>query len=222
MKDRLTTKRDGLPTFAGSGVYSITNRRTGKLYVGSAFVVSRRLYHHRERLRKGTHENQYLQRAWNKYGEAAFRLDVVEACPPSRVLKREQFWMDKTDSYNRQYGYNICPVAGSAMAGRTHSEESRRKMSRARKGKVPTAATAAAAKATHWTKRPGADAIIARGAGKRRGQKRSPEVRARMAANHWCRKPGAAEVRASIAPRREAKRRERMAAARAFAQQQGS
>jgi predicted GIY-YIG superfamily endonuclease len=45
-----------------SGIYVISNLVTGKLYVGSAVVMRRRVYEHRRLLMLGTHSNRLLQR----------------------------------------------------------------------------------------------------------------------------------------------------------------
>jgi group I intron endonuclease len=110
-----------------TGVYVIRNLVNGKVYVGSAALhFDVRKGYHLPRLRKGTHENTYLQRAWNKYGESNFQFEVLETCSPDRCLVREQHWMDFYGSYDRRYGYNICPVAGS-VRGTKWSDERRRK-----------------------------------------------------------------------------------------------
>jgi group I intron endonuclease len=55
-----------------SGVYQILCVPTGKAYVGSAVNLAKRWQEHRWMLRRGQHHSQYLQRAWDKYGETAF------------------------------------------------------------------------------------------------------------------------------------------------------
>lgn len=127
-----------------TGVYAIKNRLNGKVYVGSASLkFTIRTEYHRSRLRKGIHENIYLQRAWNKYGAKSFVFVILEKCSPNDCLKREQYWMDFYRSYERSNGYNICPTAGS-MRGTKWTEErkqlgfsieTRAKMSAARKGR---------------------------------------------------------------------------------------
>lgn len=52
-----------------SGVYKISNKINGKVYIGSSCNLKRRKYSHFSKLRKGLHNNRYLQNSWNKYGE---------------------------------------------------------------------------------------------------------------------------------------------------------
>lgn len=132
--------REALPdehfaTLDVSGIYTITNRENGKVYVGSAVNVRKRLYNHRYHLQRGTHKSSLLQRAWSKYGESAFDFCLVEMVDDLIfLLAREQFWIWRNRSADREFGYNICPTAMSAL-GVVRSEETRRKLSEANKGK---------------------------------------------------------------------------------------
>ena len=111
-----------------TGVYSIKNRRNGKLYIGSASrSIRNRLREHLRLLRLDQHPNRHLQSAWNKHGHEAFVCTIVEWCSPDECLEREQYWMDLHKSGNDWYGYNICPTAIS-MRGYKHTEASRAKM----------------------------------------------------------------------------------------------
>lgn len=113
------------------GIYLIFNRKNKKKYVGQAVDIEDRWRKHKSPLRKNKHGNPHLQKAWNKYGESSFKFSKLERVPEEKNLKdREQFWMDKLDVCNREKGYNICPLA----SGKRASEETKRKMSEAKKG----------------------------------------------------------------------------------------
>lgn len=118
------------------GIYGITNLNECKervIYIGSTRQsIQRRCNKHRSQLRREIHGNEFLQRAWNKYGETAFEFIIIEIVKkPSRLVECEQYWLD----FFRANGevYNIAIVAGNAMAGRKHSESTKRKMSIAAK-----------------------------------------------------------------------------------------
>ena len=49
-----------------SGIYCITNRKNGKIYIGSASNLRQRWNGHISDLRKEKHKNRHLQRAWLK------------------------------------------------------------------------------------------------------------------------------------------------------------
>jgi group I intron endonuclease len=52
-----------------------------KYYIGSAESYERRVWQHRNDLKRGTHKNPRLQAAWNKYGEDMFVFEVLEQVP---------------------------------------------------------------------------------------------------------------------------------------------
>lgn len=55
----------------------MTNTVSGTVYVGQARNIRKRWEVHRCTLENDKHRNSYLQRAWNKYGSAAFRFEVL-------------------------------------------------------------------------------------------------------------------------------------------------
>lgn len=115
-----------------SGIYQILCVPTGKIYIGSSEDLAIRLRTHVAALRSQRHENSYLQRAWNKYGESAFEFSVIELVLVGFCLEREQYWLDKKRSYEERRGFNISRVAGAPMAGRKHTPETLAKMKASR------------------------------------------------------------------------------------------
>lgn len=112
---------------AQSGIYAITNKANGKIYVGSAVLLRRRFRKHVYELSKGTHHSVKLQRAWAKYGKDSFEfavLEVVEA--PVDLVAREQHWMGVLQAYGDR-GYNMAPTAGSIL-GIKRSQQTIEKM----------------------------------------------------------------------------------------------
>ncbi len=117
-----------------TGVYTITNLITNKVYVGSAtkdFRIRWRI--HLSNLRLNRHHSKYLQNSFNKYGESNFKFEILEECLPEFCLSTEQYWMNMLSVCNRKYGYNATPVAGN-KSGFRFSEESKLKMSNSAKG----------------------------------------------------------------------------------------
>lgn len=128
----MNIKKDGK-----SAIYKIVNNINGKRYVGSCVGHYRRKAQHFYRLRRGTHDNNHLQHAWNKYGEKSFEFIIIEfVSNTDDLIKREQYWIDKLNVCNRRIGYNKAPRAGSNL-GRKMSLLSRQKMSKAKKGVKP-------------------------------------------------------------------------------------
>jgi group I intron endonuclease len=121
-----------------TGVYSITNKINGKRYIGSAVNIASRWVIHRRALRKGDHHSKHLQKSWDKYGAGVFVFGVVcEVWNVDKLIKIEQTFLDLYQSYDIKFGYNICKVAGSTL-GYHFSDESKRKMSLARQGRIIT------------------------------------------------------------------------------------
>lgn len=113
----------------GSGIYKILNTASGKCYVGSTIDIDNRFHGHKRHLRRGKHKNKHLQSAWDKYGEAAFVFSVLEFRAEEHLIRREQVWIDRLRSADQAFGYNQAPVAG-AVRGFRWSGKSRRKISK--------------------------------------------------------------------------------------------
>ncbi len=140
-----------------SGVYRITNIKTGRAYVGSAINLTKRLVQHFVDLKRGVHHCKYLQRSYDKWGKDAFDTDVIEYVDDiERLLEREQFYLD---SLGMDALYNTTPTAGSRLGSKT-SDETKAKQSIAAKKR----------KASEETK------------AKMRGRRASEETRAKMSA----------------------------------------
>jgi len=77
-----------------SGIYIIKNTATCSAYVGSAVNIKGRWASHRHSLRNHKKSPPKLQRAWDKYGEAAFVFDVLATCPKEDLLREEQRWIN--------------------------------------------------------------------------------------------------------------------------------
>jgi len=143
-----------------SGIYIIRNLVNGKIYIGSAVNLERRLSFHLWSLRKGCHINIHLQRAWDKDGESVFSFQVYLTCEKKDLIFYEQLTMDALTIRNgRENIYNICLTAGSSLGrkfseatkikigqkskgrwtGKHHSKETKEKMSKVQKGRILTA-----------------------------------------------------------------------------------
>lgn len=138
------------------GIYIIFNSQTEDYYIGSASIsFKKRLTQHISDLKKQKHRNIHLQRAFNKYGWISFTFSVIEVIQDeSTIIPREQHYLDTLKPH-----YNIAIVAENSAKGRKRtpeqierlrqinigrpawnrgilfSEESRKKMSEAKKGK---------------------------------------------------------------------------------------
>ena len=120
-----------------SGVYAIFNEQAGKIYIGSSNDIWKRWEEHKRKLRANRHHCHHLQNSWNKYGEREFSFVIVEFCDTEIRLEREQYYLDMyKDKDKRDLIYNETLNATAPMEGLKHSEESKKKISKATKGKV--------------------------------------------------------------------------------------
>lgn len=116
-----------------SGVYKITNKCNGKIYIGSTINFKQRFNDHKKLLRQDKHPNPHLQNAWNKYGEDSFGFEILLKIKPEKdlLLTEEQTLIDELNVFDKNIGYNISKTAGSTL-GYKYSEESKQKMSEAK------------------------------------------------------------------------------------------
>ena len=85
-----------------AGIYQIKNVLNGHSYIGSTNNFYDRLIQHRSHLRKQKHHSVTLQRAYDKYGESNFEVNILEICSPIRdtLLYLEQKYLDLNPEYN--------------------------------------------------------------------------------------------------------------------------
>lgn len=107
-----------------SGIYTIMNTVDSHLYVGSAVDFAARKRVHLHGLRHNKHHSPYLQRAYNKHGEAAFVFTLIEELPRDKELlsTRETYWIQ---TLKPQYNGN---TVTATRLGMTNSELTRQKL----------------------------------------------------------------------------------------------
>lgn len=124
-KNVLINKRDIYKQLKGkAGVYLFINNLTGKLYVGSSIVLSKRMASHLYHANSSKDTNIILYRAMRKYKLENFSLAIQEFCKPDIIVcsDLEKKWIDfyKPD-------YNVLKIPGSS-SGFRHSIETINKL----------------------------------------------------------------------------------------------
>lgn len=119
------------------GIYEIRNLINNKVYVGQSVAIRQRLSRHKSVLRHNKHDNNHLQNAWNKYGESNFKCTILEYVENENDLdSREQYYINKFNSFDEDYGYNKTEVSESGRGrGWNHKQETRLKIGMNNKGK---------------------------------------------------------------------------------------
>ena len=123
------------------GIYKITNKLNGKVYIGQSINIEKRWNQH-----INAKDNFVIHNAIKKYGEENFKFEVLLECPAEMldVWERDMIALYDCISPN---GYNLTEGGGrckcseetkkkmsEAHKGMHHSEETRLKMSNIRKG----------------------------------------------------------------------------------------
>lgn len=90
-----------------SGIYLICNLKTEHKYIGQTVNLKYRIRRHKQMLRDNLHENDYLQKHYNKYGFDNFAFDILEECDIQNLDEREIFWISHYETMNRKKGYNL-------------------------------------------------------------------------------------------------------------------
>ena len=131
------------------GIYQWVNKVNRKRYIGSGVKIERRRSQHLSALRFGCHGNDHFQAAWNEYGEDQFSFEILRECDPDDLLMWEQTYIDCYEPealYNLNLEVDRPPSCSEetrrkmseARKGRSHTEETLRKLSEARKTRVFT------------------------------------------------------------------------------------
>ena len=91
------------------GIYKMTNKVNGKIYIGLSVNIETRMYNHYRNAfyEKDVEYNSYLSRAIRKYGQENFSYEIIEECSISELPIRERYWISYYNSTDRSIGYNI-------------------------------------------------------------------------------------------------------------------
>lgn len=111
-------------------IYMLENYANGKVYIGQTIQ--------RMKVRLNSHFNTsrspMIHNALNKYGRDGFKINILCECSSKEELnKMEKYYIKYYDSTNRSIGYNISS-GGDGTFGYRHTQESKDKMSKTRKG----------------------------------------------------------------------------------------
>lgn len=82
------------------GIYRIICLENHKEYIGSSTNIPIRWKNHRNTLNRNVHKNAKLQADWLRYGESAFRFDILEVT--DNIILAEQLHIDncQAELYN--------------------------------------------------------------------------------------------------------------------------
>ena len=88
-----------------SFIYKITNQINNKVYIGKTLKsIEERFSEHIKDSTRSLEEKRPLYNAFKKYGINNFTISLIEKVEIEELSSREQYWIQKYDSYSN--GYN--------------------------------------------------------------------------------------------------------------------
>lgn len=116
-----------------SGIYKIQSKiHPERIYIGSSVNIKKRIWDHKTNLNALCHKNPKLQCHYNKYGLSDLEFSILVECNKEDLIKQEQFFIN-----NHNPWFNVAKIAGNTL-GRTCSEETKKKIGDANRGKKRT------------------------------------------------------------------------------------
>lgn len=105
-------------------IYKIENLVNHKIYIGLTNNIGRRKSRHFTDLRNNRHDNSFLQKEFNIYGEKnfSFNIEYQGNISAEEISEKEKFFIKKYDSYKNGYNQNEGGNFGPSNGG-THLTE---------------------------------------------------------------------------------------------------
>lgn len=120
-------------------VYKITNKITGRFYIGSTNNLQRRKTEHFGELKRKEHHSKLMQYDYENYGKESFVVEVLEYCDECVKRDREQYYIDLLKPVENGYNSSHSAYANDSLPprygeknsfyGKKHSEETKRILS---------------------------------------------------------------------------------------------
>lgn len=97
------------------GIYKVTNKLNGKIYIGKSIDIKRRWQEHiRESnvcsdkwILNDRGVRTYFHSAIRKYGEDNFIWEIIEECDEEQLNEKEKYWIQQFQSNTSALGYNM-------------------------------------------------------------------------------------------------------------------
>lgn len=116
-----------------SGIYKITSP-TGKIYIGQSRNILKRINHYKNLKCVGQPK---LYASIMKYGWDNHNFEIICECEINELIDLEKHYIKEYDTFNTEHGMNLT----SGGDGYSFTENTRRKISEAHKGKTHTKKT---------------------------------------------------------------------------------
>jgi len=111
------------------GVYRISNKLSGRYYIGYSTNIDRRFCAHRNKLKQNYHDNIFLQRAYNLDGEDKFKYDIIHICDTEEEAKEiELQYLTDLSIRDKIYNLNYNNGGGDLLKNHPDKEKIREKI----------------------------------------------------------------------------------------------
>jgi group I intron endonuclease len=116
------------------GVYRISNKLSGRYYIGYSTNIDRRFCVHRNKLKQNCHDNIFLQRAYNLDGEDKFKYDIIHICDTEEEAKEiELQYLTDLSIRDKIYNLNYNNSGGDLLTNHPDKEKIREKIIKSQK-----------------------------------------------------------------------------------------
>ena len=116
-----------------TGIYMIRCKINNKVYIGRSKNIKDRWKQHKRELRNNKHYNKNIQKDWNKYGQDCFEFNIIVECEEYKLNELERKYINEYKSCD--FGYNMT-LGKDENGAEIYTEETKKKMSEAKKGKT--------------------------------------------------------------------------------------
>ena len=109
-KDKILAQQKQRYNSMKSAIYQIKNIKNNKIYIGCSTRLERRWLEHKRLLKKGRHENSFLQKDYNKYGKDVFVYSILKEHQKDiqfQDLEKEETKLILEKKQNGEKLYNI-------------------------------------------------------------------------------------------------------------------
>lgn len=155
-------------------IYKIKHKATGRVYIGQTTrKLSERFGTHKYRLRRGIHDNQFLQNVWTKYGEDSFTFtSICRATTIEELNRLEQVSILRYKASFRLGGFNL------KLGGNNHkmAPETKEKLSLSLRGNTNGRANKGISKPNYQEGKPKKESTKQKISASLKGRKRDPEA----------------------------------------------
>jgi group I intron endonuclease len=105
------------------GIYTIKNVVNNKFYLGSSIDLDKRWARHKSDLDNKRHHSVKLQRAYNKYGNDNFIVEILEETNEELLREKEQFYLDTLQPYKTGYNVGMTACGGDNLTNNPTKQE---------------------------------------------------------------------------------------------------